>query len=147
MTANTRRRHPRGQALVEFAFVIPIFLLLLFGIFDVGRVVWATNTDEQAAREASRFAIVNGANKKPPADKPTIAAVATNSAVAAGASVTVTICYGAGCSGNTDVAGAGNTRGTPVTVVVRSQVPLVAGAFLGLGTFQVSGSSTMLVNY
>jgi Flp pilus assembly protein TadG len=49
----------RGQALVEFALVIPIFLLLLFAIFDLGRAVFAYNTLTSAAREGARLAIVN----------------------------------------------------------------------------------------
>lgn len=49
----------RGQALVEFALVIPIFLLLLVAIFDLGRAVFAYNTLTNAAREGARTAIVN----------------------------------------------------------------------------------------
>jgi Flp pilus assembly protein TadG len=56
-----RRRgaHYRGQALVEFALVIPLFLLLLVAIFDLGRAVFAWNTLSNAAREGARIAIVN----------------------------------------------------------------------------------------
>jgi Flp pilus assembly protein TadG len=49
----------RGQALVEFALVIPLFLLLLVAIFDLGRAVFAWNTLSNAAREGARIAIVN----------------------------------------------------------------------------------------
>lgn len=49
----------RGQALVEFALVIPVFLLLVMGIFDLGRAVYANNTINNAAREAGRRAIVD----------------------------------------------------------------------------------------
>ncbi|OGO58218.1 MAG: hypothetical protein A2V85_14755 [Chloroflexi bacterium RBG_16_72_14] len=49
----------RGQALVEFALVIPIFLLVLVALFDVGRAVFAWNTLTNAAREGARMAIVN----------------------------------------------------------------------------------------
>jgi Flp pilus assembly protein TadG len=54
-----RNDQPRGQALVEFALVIPIFVLLLMGIFDLGRAVYAFNTISNAAREGVRVAIVN----------------------------------------------------------------------------------------
>ena len=47
----TRRR---GQTLVEFAFVLPIFLLMLFGMVDMGRYVYLNSTLSQAAREAAR---------------------------------------------------------------------------------------------
>ena len=35
-----RRQRTRGQGLVEFALVLPIFLLLLFSIVDAGRYVF-----------------------------------------------------------------------------------------------------------
>jgi hypothetical protein len=52
-------KRPNGQGLVEFALVIPVILLLLFGIFDLGRAVYAYSTIANAARQASRLAIVN----------------------------------------------------------------------------------------
>ncbi len=56
-----RRAHgtKRGQALVEFALVLPIFILVLVAIFDLGRAVFAYNTLTNAAREGARIAIVN----------------------------------------------------------------------------------------
>ena len=62
-TFGLRRRRggtrQRGQALVEFALVIPIFLLLLVSLFDMGRAVFSYNTLTNAAREGARMAIVN----------------------------------------------------------------------------------------
>jgi Flp pilus assembly protein TadG len=55
----TSRRRGRGQALVEFALVIPIFLLMLIALFDLGRAVFAYNTLTNAAREGARTAAVN----------------------------------------------------------------------------------------
>jgi len=56
----SRRATPeRGQSLVEFALILPIFLLVLFGIIDLGRGVYAYNTIQNAAREAVRVAIVD----------------------------------------------------------------------------------------
>ena len=48
----------RGQALVEFALFLPIFLLILFGIVDGARLVYANNQLSQAAREGARVAAV-----------------------------------------------------------------------------------------
>jgi Flp pilus assembly protein TadG len=48
----------RGQALVEFALVFPLFLLLLFGLIEVGRFVYVNNAFNEAAREAARFGSV-----------------------------------------------------------------------------------------
>ena len=49
-----RRRRSRGQALTEFALVLPIFALLLFGIIDVARLAFTMNTLNNASREAAR---------------------------------------------------------------------------------------------
>ena len=38
-----RRSDGSGQALVEFALVLPIFMLLLFGLIDGGRYVYMSN--------------------------------------------------------------------------------------------------------
>jgi hypothetical protein len=55
-----RRRRSRGQALVEFSMVLPVFLVALIAVFDLGRVIWARNSLENAAREGARYAIVHG---------------------------------------------------------------------------------------
>jgi hypothetical protein len=53
-----RRRHRRGQSLVEFALVLPIFLFMLFGLIDLGRFVYMHTTLSQAARESARLVTV-----------------------------------------------------------------------------------------
>jgi Flp pilus assembly protein TadG len=52
------RRAHRGQAMVEMALVLPIFLLVLFGLIDVGRLVFTNSMLSQAAREGARVAAV-----------------------------------------------------------------------------------------
>jgi hypothetical protein len=59
------REDERAQALVEFALVLPIFLLLVTGIFDVARAVWQENSLAYAAREGTRYAIVHGSGGSP----------------------------------------------------------------------------------
>jgi len=49
----------RGQALVEFALILPVFLLIIFGIIDAGRLIFTYNTIASSARNAARVAIVN----------------------------------------------------------------------------------------
>lgn len=51
-----RRSSGTGQTLVEFALVLPVFLLLLFGLLDVGRYVYMNSILSQAAREGARLA-------------------------------------------------------------------------------------------
>jgi Flp pilus assembly protein TadG len=54
-----RRRQRRGQALVEFALILPIFILVLLGLFDGARAVYALSTVGNVARTAVRQAIVD----------------------------------------------------------------------------------------
>ncbi|HOT98225.1 MAG TPA: TadE/TadG family type IV pilus assembly protein [bacterium] len=51
-------RRQDGQSLVEFALVIPIFLLVLFGIIEFGRLWETMNVMTGAAREGARVAAV-----------------------------------------------------------------------------------------
>ncbi len=53
-----RRDRGRGQALVEFAFALPIFLLIVFGLIDLGRAVYVNNSLAEAARDGARYGSV-----------------------------------------------------------------------------------------
>jgi Flp pilus assembly protein TadG len=49
----------RGQTLAEFALALPVFLLIVLGLFDVGRLVFVYNGLTNAVREGARLAVVN----------------------------------------------------------------------------------------
>ena len=53
-----RRRRERAQSLVEFSLVLPIFLIMVFGIIDFGMGLRAYITVAQASREGARYASV-----------------------------------------------------------------------------------------
>lgn len=55
----TARSRGRGQALVEFAIVFPIAILIIVAVFDIGRAVFMYNGLTNAAREGARLAVVN----------------------------------------------------------------------------------------
>ena len=50
-------RHQKGQGLLEFALILPLLLILLLGVIEAGRVIWAFITVQTAAREATRYAV------------------------------------------------------------------------------------------
>src|SRR5919201_6346799 len=53
-------RSERGAAIVEFAIVLPLLLLFIFGIIDFGRALYMKNNLTLAAREGARIASVQG---------------------------------------------------------------------------------------
>jgi hypothetical protein len=74
-----RKERQRGQALLEFALVFPVAILMILAIFDLGRAVFVYNGLTNAAREGARLAIVNQ-------DKPMVAQRVQEMAFGAGIS-------------------------------------------------------------
>ena len=52
-------KNESGQAMVEFAIVLPILLLLLCGIIDFGWLYFNQLTLNHAAREGARYAAIH----------------------------------------------------------------------------------------
>lgn len=73
------RRRGRGQAMSEFALVIPVLLLFCFGILDLGRVIYAYVTIVQAANEGGRVAV---RSSSPPPDNSAVEHAITSHAIA-----------------------------------------------------------------
>ncbi len=48
-----------GASAAEFALVLPLLLLFLLGIIDVGRYMWTLNTAEKATQMGARAAVVS----------------------------------------------------------------------------------------
>ena len=53
------RERQQGASLVEFAVVMPLFLLLLFGVIESGYLFAQLNETRNAAREGARIAVVD----------------------------------------------------------------------------------------
>jgi hypothetical protein len=54
-----RLRRTDGSAVVEMALLLPILLLVIFGITEFGRAIMTTNVLNSAAREGARLAAVS----------------------------------------------------------------------------------------
>ena len=55
-------KNNRGQALVEFALIIPVLLLLVVGVMEFGLVINQYMVVAEAAREGARSAALGGSN-------------------------------------------------------------------------------------
>jgi Flp pilus assembly protein TadG len=54
MVSGRTARDRKGQAVVEFALVLPVFLLLVFGAIEFGRAYYDLHLLTNAAREGAR---------------------------------------------------------------------------------------------
>lgn len=52
-------RDRRASSAAEFALVLPLLILFLFGILDIGRYMWAINRAEKATQMGVRYAVVS----------------------------------------------------------------------------------------
>ncbi len=133
MTTKMRRRR-KGAAIVEFALGFLYFLLLVIGLMEAGRAVWAYTTVAEATRQGARYAMAHGASNPATADQ--IKAVVASNAVGLDANqLTV----------NTTWSPA-NQRGATVQVQVRYNLDLVAATLIiPQGKLTLGSSSNMIV--
>lgn len=151
-------RKSRGQALAEFALVIPVFLLLLYGIIEFGRYVYTVQILNNAAREGARYAIVHGSgslNSSGPAESGTtsvdpsgenVREVVRRFAVGvAGGGISfpvTTACVHGEAEGPCWYPN--NARGSTVTVQVRTTFQTLLP--IPLPSITVDGASTLVIN-
>jgi hypothetical protein len=55
-----KNNRTKGQGVVEFALVLPVLLMLVFGLIEFGRLLFIYITINSAAREAARYGISVG---------------------------------------------------------------------------------------
>jgi hypothetical protein len=159
----------RGQGLVEFAVVLPVFLLMLFGLIDGGRLVYLNSTLSQAAREGARLGSVEagwvgsadagcGQTGGPtcPATVDDLRAhvrTAVNRMISPFASIPIADVY-LSCDASTPPTGAwtaqtcasrasGSVMSVRVVYVYGAMTPVLGQI---LGSLTLSGSATMVIN-
>jgi Flp pilus assembly protein TadG len=138
------RRSSRGQTLVEFALVAPMFFLVLFSIVEGARFIFYYEMLNNATRDGARYAIVHGENSFKPTGPPNdpsgadvIARVKQSAFGILGSAVTVTPTWGG--------TPPKNERGTTVTVhasyTYSTIIPIVP-----LPPITVEAESTLVLN-
>ena len=100
MVINPSARTDRGAALVEFALILPLLVLLVFGIIEFGRGYHTKTTLTHAAREGVRVAALDSGDPvstvrdaAPNLNAAGISVTVTPSPCVAGQPVTVTVEY------------------------------------------------------
>lgn len=58
MLRRSKRNNERGAALVEFAIASTVFLTVMFGVIEFGRMFWTHNALRDAARRGVRYAAI-----------------------------------------------------------------------------------------
>lgn len=121
-------REEKGSALVEFALVITLFLMLLMGMVEFGRIFHALLTVENAARQGARVAAVGGTDEQ---IRAAVRSVSTQVPLD---------------DGDIVITPESRPRFTPITVSVQGEVPLIVPIISGImqNPFPVRGQATMM---
>jgi len=69
-----RRISQSGSAIVEFALVVPLYFMIIFGLIVLGMVFTGYCSAQYASQKAVRYAIVHGAESSSPCTSATISA-------------------------------------------------------------------------
>ncbi len=125
-----------GQAVVEFALVAPILLLLLCGIIDFGWIFSAQLATDNCAREGARFAATYPDYAE--AEDMTGAKVLSVASATIKNNLTTTVTYS-----NTTSPGSGDVSVRVVSEV--SALTFVAHTIFGGQTFNLTSDVTMKV--
>lgn len=145
LIARLRARRPvRGQAMVEFALTIVIFLMLAMGIFDLGRAVYTYNGLSESARVIARVASVHPGDTPGVFDSPEITtAITAQKSLVLSLEDPIFSCVD--ITGATVIGPCLATDGNSVRVTVNATYT-PATPLLGLtGTWNLNSSSSVIV--
>ena len=126
MRIGTRRRE-RGAKLVEAALVMPLLLIMMAIVVDLGRAYFCYIAVVDAAREGARYGVTNQ-------DSTEMCARALAEAQDQPLPVTLTC-----------VADPGNGSGTPVSVTVSCDFPLIMGGLVGRSSILISHTAAFRI--
>ncbi|HET7250049.1 MAG TPA: TadE/TadG family type IV pilus assembly protein [Gemmatimonadales bacterium] len=131
-------RSERAAAMVEFAIVLPILLLMVFGIVDFGRALYTLNNLTAAVREGARLASTQISPDPTTGSSMTAVSTAvTNYVVAFGGNA------GAPTVSETFSGTPPNMQSITVQIVNYPFTPITPLTnLIGLGTIQMSPSAT-----
>ena len=115
----------RGQSLVEFALVIPIFLMMLFAVIDMGRLVYINNALAEGAREGARWGSVQDRSLSA-AGRTVVGSQAANSLAAVPNPVVTVTCIDGVTAAATTTCGKGDVLVVQISSPVTMFTPILA---------------------
>lgn len=133
-----RSRRSRGQSLVEFALVVPVFLMIAFGTIDFGLAFDSSLTITNAAREGARYGVTDPTTSAIQARVREVAGRLNDSRLAV--SVSCRTAAGAACAGGM----AGAVSGTTLVVTVNYSYSMLTPIAFGT-TIPLSSTAQMRV--
>ena len=136
-----RLRDERGQGITEMALVLIPFLMMLFGIVDLGRGMYAYNAVAEAARELARVTSVHAGDPLGSSDD-TVAVLATQYATIPGLQAPVFSCVDiTGVAADDDPCLPGNRVRVTVSAPFQPVTPLL----FVLGTMNIESASSVQI--
>jgi len=124
-----RRKWTRGQSLVEFSLCLPVLMLLLLGIFDLGRAFNAHIVITNSAREGAYYGSLY------PHDTSGISAQVINEAQGSGIPITAD-----------DIAiSATGANGTPISVTVTYDFAFLTTYLFGGSPLTLQSRAEMMI--
>lgn len=130
----------RGAAAVEFALVVPVLIVMIFGMVDMGMAINAQAIVSNAAREGARAASFNGANVTATT---TVVTSATKYLIGTAPTTTIT-CQAIGTA--TTIACSSASPGDSVVVQVNYTYKWLTPGVLGLpGQSPIAATSQMRI--
>ena len=137
-----RRQRTRGQALVEFALALPIFLVLMLAVFDLGRGIYMYNGVAEAARELARVtSVYPGTDVALGSTTQTAAVLAAQKALIPGLGDPTFTCVDIDGSSITDEC----VAGMQVKVVINAPYQPVTPVLSMVGNILLASSSTFSI--
>ena len=124
-------QHQKGAAAVEFALILPVLVLLLFGIVEFSLLLYNKQIITNASREGARFGIVAGNNEASIID------------VVDAYSEDNLITFGSATGPTTTVSGAGGTFGNDLIVTITYDYDFLVLANLGFDPVTLTAKTVM----
>lgn len=120
--------------MVEFALIAPAFFLMLFGIIELGRLMWIDHTMANVTREGARLALVSGSKSDDPASAGEIADLVESKAIGVdNVAVTVT--------------GLGGDPGDTVTVTTTADFQFITSMIAGVSSITLTHTSEVIIQH